>query len=227
MPPLLAAALGRALAKTLDWNLVLESLAGKPTSRPPAITTTPEFRFAERRNEELGARPLVARFRRPLSWVDMADFLTSERRSEVMSRIRNRDNRSTEVCLIQLFRSVGLHGWQRHLPLPGKPDFTFRTERVCIFAHGCFWHDCRKCGGKSSRTNANYWEPKIAGNRRRDRRAMRALHARGYSVLTIWECSLRSAKKQKATIDRIIRFMLHRRSELGEDYLTWPPTQRN
>ena len=55
VPPLLAAEIGRALAKMMSWYLHPSELTGDPSSRPPAITTTPEFRFAERQRRTRGA----------------------------------------------------------------------------------------------------------------------------------------------------------------------------
>ena len=55
VPPLLARAIGESLAKTMGWHLVREELEGDPTTRPPAVTTTPEFRFAERQRRTRGA----------------------------------------------------------------------------------------------------------------------------------------------------------------------------
>jgi G:T-mismatch repair DNA endonuclease (very short patch repair protein) len=37
-----------------------------------------------------------------------------------------------------------------------------------------------------------YWSAKIARNRRHDRRIRRIARARGYTVLRVWECELRS-----------------------------------
>jgi len=55
VPPLLAAAIGQAIAKTLGWHLTPGDHLGDPSSRPPAMTTTPEFRFAERQRRTRGA----------------------------------------------------------------------------------------------------------------------------------------------------------------------------
>jgi len=122
----------------------------------------------------------------------MPSMLAPERRSELMSLIRGSGNRSTELRLASAFRAAGLNGWRRHLGLPGRPDFTFRKERVCIFVHGCFWHGCPRCY-RQPRTNIAFWRAKVAGNRARDRRSVRKLRAMGYHVIVVWECDLRGA----------------------------------
>jgi DNA mismatch endonuclease, patch repair protein len=45
----------------------------------------------------------------------MADVFTKAKRSEVMSRIRSRGNRDTELALARLLRANGITGWRRHV----------------------------------------------------------------------------------------------------------------
>ena len=54
----------------------------------------------------------------------MPDVFTKAKRSEVMSRIRGRGNKSTELALVKFLRTARITGWRRHLPLLGRPDFT-------------------------------------------------------------------------------------------------------
>lgn len=135
----------------------------------------------------------------------MANMLAPENRSKLMSLIRGRGNQTTELRLAQGMRATGIRGWRRHLGLPGRPDFTFPHERLCIFVHGCFWHGCPHCYRKPA-TNASFWARKVSGNRRRDRRAVRNLRLAGYRTLTIWECSLRGAglPRQLARVRRAL-----------------------
>jgi DNA mismatch endonuclease (patch repair protein) len=53
------------------------------------------------------------------------DVFTKAKRSEVMSRIRGKGNKVTEVALAKLFRANGITGWRRHYPIVGKLDFAF------------------------------------------------------------------------------------------------------
>ena len=66
----------------------------------------------------------------------MPDVFTQSKRSEVMSRIRGKGNRSTELKLLKLFREHGISGWRRHQPLPGRPDFVFPKELLAVFVDG-------------------------------------------------------------------------------------------
>jgi DNA mismatch endonuclease (patch repair protein) len=124
----------------------------------------------------------------------MADVFTKEKRSKVMSSIRARGNKDTEIALIRLFRSGGITGWRRHMPLLGKPDFTFRKARVVVFIDGCFWHGCPQHGTRP-KSNKSYWHPKLLRNQRRDRAVKRALAARGWRVLRFWEHELKQPEK--------------------------------
>ena len=45
----------------------------------------------------------------------MADVFSKKKRSEVMSRIRSRGNKETELALAALLRAHGITGWRRHV----------------------------------------------------------------------------------------------------------------
>ena len=135
----------------------------------------------------------------------MRDFFSPKERSRLMSRIRGRASISTELKVAGILRAARIRGWRRHLPLPGRPDFTFPEQRVCIFVHGCFWHDCPRCRKRSS-TRPKYWAKKIEINRRRDQRVSRELRSRCYKVIVIWECTLRR-KYPQAAITKLLRLL--------------------
>lgn len=136
----------------------------------------------------------------------MADFLSQEERSRRMSAISSKGNRTTELRMIELFRDHQITGWRRHQSFPGRPDFVFRKEKVAVFVDGCFWHGCPRCY-RPPATRKKFWAQKIEGNRRRDRRVSRQLRAAGWSVIRVWECSLKKhpsvvARRTKRLIDR-------------------------
>lgn len=121
----------------------------------------------------------------------MADVFSRKKRSEVMSRIRGRGNKATEIALCGLLRGSGISGWRRHQNLPGTPDFAFVAEKVAVFVDGCFWHGCAPCSkGRKPVTNAEYWSAKIEANKRRDRRVDCNLRKKGWKVVRVWEHTL-------------------------------------
>jgi len=76
----------------------------------------------------------------------MVDIFTKKKRSEVMARIKGRNNKTTEMRFAQLLRAVGVKGWRRHKKVLGiRPDFVFLREKTAIFIDGCFWHGCQAC----------------------------------------------------------------------------------
>jgi DNA mismatch endonuclease (patch repair protein) len=123
----------------------------------------------------------------------MTDVFSKTKRSEVMSRIRSRGNKDTELRLIQLFRRFQIVGWRRHEKLVGRPDFVFRSARVAVFVDGCFWHGCPRCY-RRPHSNQTYWDAKVLRNRQRDRETDRLLRKLGWRVLRIWEHDLASRK---------------------------------
>lgn len=122
-----------------------------------------------------------------------ADVFDTAQRSAVMRAVKSRDT-SPEQRVRAAVRAAGfarryrLHGAQ----LPGKPDLVFTGLQKAIFVHGCFWHghDCKR-GARQPKDNADYWRAKIARNQTRDRAALKALRANGWSVLVVWECETR------------------------------------
>lgn len=133
----------------------------------------------------------------------MPDIFTKSKRSEVMSRIRGKGNKSTELKLLKLFKEHHINGWRRHQSLAGKPDFVFPNEQLAVFVDGCFWHGCPRCYIKPKQ-NAKFWREKIGGNVKRDRKVSQLLRAEGWSVCRIWECRL---KKPDSVIRRIRRML--------------------
>lgn len=118
------------------------------------------------------------------------DIWSKQKRSEVMSAIRGRGNRSTELAMVALFRSFGITGWRRHQNLLGRPDFVFREARLAVFVDGCFWHGC-SIHGVRPKQNRAFWDVKISTNMKRDRRVTRHLRNSGWTVIRIWEHQLR------------------------------------
>jgi len=131
----------------------------------------------------------------------MTDIWTKEKRSEVMSRIRSRGNRSTELKLLGIMRTYRVTGWRRGQKLPGSPDFVFREHRLAVFVDGCFWHGCVKCYSPPA-TNQEFWNRKYSSNKKHDRIVNRTLRARGWKVLRIWEHQLKLPGRVVARIQK-------------------------
>lgn len=115
-------------------------------------------------------------------------------RSRIMGRIRSNGNHSTELRFIRILRKYKIVGWRRRQELPGRPDFIFARPRIAVFIDGDFWHGNPK-NFRLPKSNCEYWENKILGNRRRDRRVSKELTKMGWRVVRIWESSLVDEKR--------------------------------
>ncbi|MCO5052074.1 MAG: very short patch repair endonuclease [Verrucomicrobiae bacterium] len=132
----------------------------------------------------------------------MADVFTKAKRAEVMSKIRGRGNKDTELALAKLLRAHRITGWRRQQPVFGKPDFIFPKLKLAVFVDGCFWHGCPKHATKP-KNNRIFWQRKLLANKKRDRVVNRTLRAAGWTVLRVWECSL-TRRQAGRTMNRLI-----------------------
>nr|WP_268828295.1 very short patch repair endonuclease [Lysobacter gummosus] len=116
--------------------------------------------------------------------------MSQETRSRVMSRIRGRDTKP-EITVRRYLHCRGLRYTLHDRKLPGKPDLVFRTRKVAIFVHGCFWHGHEGCSTwKVPQSRTDYWLAKIKGNRERDARTIHLLEEQGWLVLVVWACQI-------------------------------------
>lgn len=136
----------------------------------------------------------------------MPDVFTKEKRSAVMSRIRGRGNKETEVALARLFRAEGITGWRRNTTLLGRPDFLFGRQRVAVFVDGCFWHCCAKHSNTPA-TNRAFWSKKLSANKARDRFVTRTLRKDGWRVVRVWEHEFRKPARILARIRRALALL--------------------
>ena len=130
-------------------------------------------------------------------------------RSQLMSRVRSQRNKTTELRLVVLLRAAKLGGWRRNIPLPGKPDFVWRCQKVAVFVDGCFWHGCPK-HATTPRNNYLLWKTKLMRNAQRDQTVTRTLRKQGWKVLRIWEHEL-ERQRQSRLLRRIARILSARR----------------
>ena len=125
----------------------------------------------------------------------MADVFDGKKRSEIMKKVRSRNNKSTELKLIQVFRENSIKGWRRGYPVKGHPDFVFLDKKIAVFVDGCFWHghDCRNTRPAD---HAEYWAKKRERNIRHDKEVTAMFEQRGWRVIRIWECELKKKNRE-------------------------------
>ncbi|MGR0188367.1 very short patch repair endonuclease [Azospirillum aestuarii] len=133
----------------------------------------------------------------------MADRVSPERRSKIMSKVRSKNTGPEMIVRRELHRQGYRYRLHRR-DLPGSPDICFPSRQKAIFVHGCFWHghDCR--WGRPPKSNSTYWTAKVEANRERDLRKLEELRRMGWQSLVVWQCELRDPK---AAFDRIAEFL--------------------
>lgn len=146
----------------------------------------------------------------------MADTMTAQKRSELMARICGKDTRP-EMLVRRMLHGEGYRYRLHDKRLPGRPDLVFRKRRKVIFVHGCFWHSHGDSACKSARmpkSRLEFWEPKLEGNRERDRRVQDALARDGWGVLVVWECEIKDKERVR---DRMVTFLDSREDQSARD----------
>jgi DNA mismatch endonuclease (patch repair protein) len=137
------------------------------------------------------------------------DIFAKKKRSEIMSRIRSSGTKP-ETKLYHCVRATLGGRWRidRNVrTLPGQPDVVVPRLRLAVFADGCFYHSC-PLHGHDPKSNSDYWVPKLARNKARDRLNRRALRGLGFSVWSFWEHDLKDRNIENTT--RIMQRRLQR-----------------
>lgn len=125
----------------------------------------------------------------------MGDVVDRQTRSRMMSNIRSK-NTQPEIHVRKGLHALGFRYRLHSSHIPGKPDIVLPKYKTLIVVHGCFWHghDCRYF--KWPKSNPAFWEKKIASNKARDMRDLRAQQNLGWRVLVVWECAVRRSSRE-------------------------------
>ena len=117
------------------------------------------------------------------------DFVTAEKRSEMMSKIRSKET-SLEIG----FRKVLWHSGIRYRKNPKgwfwKPDILIQKRKIAIFLDSCFWHGCPE-HFTLPKTRQDFWETKIGKNRERDSLVTEYYEKKWWKVFRFWEHTLK------------------------------------
>lgn len=130
-------------------------------------------------------------------------------RSENMSRVKSK-NTKPEIYLRKLLWHRGFRYRINYKGLPGKPDIYLPKYKTAIFVNGCFWHMHENCNLSSiPKTNRDFWEKKLRGNVKRDKKNYALLKAMGIKVIIVWGCEIKKMMKdndfKNKVLDEIIR----------------------
>jgi len=132
------------------------------------------------------------------------DVFDPDQRSSIMRRVRSRGTQP-ELVVRGIVRRMGIR--YRCCPenLPGKPDLAVVGLRKAIFVHGCFWHGHHCEAGRLPKSNRSYWKSKQTRNAHRDLRNARDLRSRGWKLMIIWECEIRSRNRLESRLSRFLK----------------------
>jgi DNA mismatch endonuclease (patch repair protein) len=132
-------------------------------------------------------------------------MLTTADRSRQMATVRQ-SGTVPELAVRRAAAAAGLRFTLSNRDLPGSPDLANRARRFALFVHGCFWHRHSGCPRTTTPTrNRAFWMEKFSANVTRDRRAMRALRAIGYTVIIVWECQTVDESRLARTISKLAK----------------------
>jgi len=127
----------------------------------------------------------------------MTDTRTTQQRHANMAAIKGKDTRP-EMIVRKFLWHRGFRYLLNDRRLPGKPDLELKKYRTCIFVNGCFWHGHEGCKYYTiPKSNTEFWVNKVKRNKERDSKVQQELALMGWHCITIWECELKPAVREK------------------------------
>lgn len=134
----------------------------------------------------------------------MADVHDKKTRSFNMSRIKGK-NTKPEILVRQFLYKNGFRYRLNYKKLPGRPDIVLPKYKTVIFTNGCFWHGHENCKDfVVPKTRTDWWIDKINQTKNRDLSTSTELESLGWKVYVIWECELKSDKREQVFEDLIV-----------------------
>lgn len=132
----------------------------------------------------------------------MADIVSKEKRSEIMSRVKSKDSK-IEILFRKKLWATGIRYRKNVKNYFGKPDIVIKKNKTVIFIDSCFWHGCKK-HFRLPEQNKKYWVKKIKRNKERDKEVSVFYKKIGWRIIRIWEHQLRTPKFYGKWVSRIL-----------------------
>ncbi len=136
----------------------------------------------------------------------MSDIFTKQKRSEIMSKISGKETKP-EIQVRKFLFANGFRYRKNDKRYPGKPDIVLPKYKTAIFIHGCFWHGHDCPAGKLPETRKEFWENKIKGNIKRDKKNKIEMEKQGWKVITIWQCELKNKRIREKTLKDLLNIL--------------------
>ncbi|GAA0711683.1 very short patch repair endonuclease [Dactylosporangium roseum] len=109
-------------------------------------------------------------------------------------RGRRKTNTEPELLLRKALHAAGARFRLHRQLTPGcTPDLVLPKHKIAVFVDGDYWHSCPVHGRRTpiAGPNAALWAEKFERNRNRDRRSTQLAEQAGWTVVRLWECSIR------------------------------------
>jgi len=116
-------------------------------------------------------------------------------------RRRKKADTEPELLLRKALHAAGARFRLHRRLAPGcTPDIVLPGRRIAVFVDGDYWHSCPAHGRTAPfcGPNAALWEEKMRRNKERDVRSTQIAEDLGWTVVRVWECSIRTRAAQVA-----------------------------
>jgi DNA mismatch endonuclease (patch repair protein) len=133
------------------------------------------------------------------------DFLSVEKRSEVMSRIRSKDTKA-ELVVFKYLRQQKIYFQKHYNKATGNPDIALPRKKKAVFIDGDFWHG-REYRKTVNRLPEGYWKEKIKRNHKRDKENFKKLTAEGWMILRVWESDINRKRTRDDVLENVKNFL--------------------
>ena len=132
------------------------------------------------------------------------DIKSPSERSKNMAAIHSR-NTKPEVYLRKLLFARGYRYGLNSKTVPGHPDIYLKKYNTAIFVNGCFWHGHEGCKyAYMPKSRVEFWQKKFESNIKRDLKVKQELADKKVKQLVVWECTIKSMKKNEIVEERIL-----------------------
>ena len=118
------------------------------------------------------------------------DAHSPQQRSKNMSAIKASGTKD-EIRLRKELWTKGYRYRKNNKKVFGKPDFTFKKNKLAIFVDSEFFHGKDFETKKKPATNVEFWHKKIERNIQRDKEVNEQLTSQGWTVLRFWSNDVR------------------------------------
>ncbi|BCB86240.1 very short patch repair endonuclease [Phytohabitans suffuscus] len=108
---------------------------------------------------------------------------------------RRKEHTEPELLLRRALHASGARFRLHRRLAPGcTPDLVLPRRMIAVFVDGDYWHSCPVHGRTRpfEGPNAALWEQKMARNKERDAHSTLAAQRAGWTVVRVWECTVRS-----------------------------------